>query len=96
MYFQELNAGEARNQSAEVVQQLADIIQPLAGDSKVLMEKELEHFRMVVLTILVYMSSYSRFLVFRQSYSYILLNDSDRLKGYFEIKNSNQTVYGKE
>ncbi|KAH6820104.1 hypothetical protein C2S53_015907 [Perilla frutescens var. hirtella] len=42
-----LNAGEARNQSADVVQPLADITQLLAGDSSVSMEKELEHFRMV-------------------------------------------------
>ncbi|XP_047980945.1 exopolyphosphatase isoform X2 [Salvia hispanica] len=42
-----LNASEARNQSAEDVQALADIIQPLDEDNNVLMEKELEHFRMV-------------------------------------------------
>ncbi|KAI3450300.1 hypothetical protein Pfo_006965 [Paulownia fortunei] len=35
-----LSEGEARNQSD-------DIVQPLAGDINVSMEKELEHFRMV-------------------------------------------------
>lgn len=47
-YFQVLNVGEARNQSA-------DVVQPLAGDAS--MEKELEHFRMVVLIIHVQMIS---------------------------------------
>ncbi|XP_057792044.1 uncharacterized protein LOC131008939 [Salvia miltiorrhiza] len=42
-----LNAGEARNQSDEVVQALADIIQPLDGDINTSMEKELGHFRKV-------------------------------------------------
>lgn len=42
-----LNAGEARNQSDDVVQPLVDITQLLAGDSSVSMEKELEHFRMI-------------------------------------------------
>ncbi|KAL1546190.1 exopolyphosphatase isoform X2 [Salvia divinorum] len=46
-YKMVVNAGEARNQSAEDDQALSDIIQPLDEDLSVSMEKELEHFRMV-------------------------------------------------